>query len=199
MLIRRFKRFWGMIPLILPFLLIYVNLAQAEGGFWGSLSVRDSYLGEKLDFEVKVGGSSYNTSWMAGLERENDEYFKLSDAQYLYEGFQWQWFQKEAYQINFTEARWVTENKLLKCGQFVYGGSLRNDMTINETVYLGYVKYKWDKLSIEYYYNGVDYYSVDMSYKKYIAKGVYFKATYKDVNGNLFRQAKITYEYHFKK
>ncbi len=197
--LRRFKRFGAVMLVAGAFSLICPVSGYCGADLWTSLSVRDSYYGEKLDFEIKVGGSGYNTSWMWGFERENDEYFKMSDAQYMYEGFKWQWFRKEAVNIDFSEALWWTHIGFFKYGRLVSGGSLRNDMAINKTVYLAYLGYTWGALKIDYLYNGIDYHSLDLNYKKNISKEVYLMILYKDVNGNKFRQAKITYEFHFTK
>jgi len=188
-----------MINKILTISILFLTSNLCAADLWTSLSVRDSYYGKKFDFEIKFGGQGKNTSWMWGFERENDEYFKMSDAQYIYEEFRWQWYKKEAVAIDFSEALWATRIKLFKFGEVISGGSLRNDMVIDSTVYLGYVKYKWDALSVEYYYDAKDYYSLDVNYKKHITTGIYFIAVYKDINGNLYRQAKFTYEFYFKK
>lgn len=196
--LRRFKRFPGSraIPVIIGLLCgIYLCQPAACTDLWTSLSIRFPKYGNKLDYEVKVGGSDYNNTWMYGWERENSEYFKMSDMRFLYSEFRWQFYMKEAYDQKFCEALWSTIIKPFGLRGLKSGGSLRTDMIIKETKYLAYLKYKQGNFSAEFYQNGIDYYSYELKFKGKVHKGMYPLIIYKDINGEKWGQAKIEYRF----
>ena len=182
---------------LIPIILIMVELASA-GEFWTSLSVRSPYVQPNpFDYELKFGGADFNSDFMYGIERENGVMYRMSDMRYLYENFRFQWFRKDARQIDFTEALWSTEFEKIK--GFSYGGSLRNDMIVNETKYLAYAKYNRGKITADAYHNGVDYYAYTTKFQGKIYKGLYPLAIYKNINGNTWYQAKVVYKFKIEK
>ena len=182
---------------LIPIILIMVELANA-GDFWTSLSAQaPSIQPNPVNLEIKIGGDDYHNSWMYGAERENGVMYKMSDMRYLYENFRFQWFRKDARLIDFTEAVWSTEFEKLR--GFSYGGSLRNDMTINETKYLAYAKYGRGNITAELYHNGIDYYAYSAKYHGKVHEGFYPLAIYKNINGNKDYQAKIVYRFQIGK
>jgi len=168
------------------------------GDFWASGSIRTPKYGNKADYEAKIGGSSYNSKFMYGWERENSEYFKMSDMQFLYSEFRWQFYMKEAYNQKFCEALWSKIVKPFGLKGLKSGGSLRTDMIVNEVKYLAYLKYKQGNFSAEFYHNGVNYFSYEMKFKGQVCKGVYPLLIYKNINGELWYQAKVEYQFHLK-
>jgi len=168
------------------------------GEYWGSLSIRSPYIEPApFDYEIKVGGSNFNSSFMYGVERENGIIYKMSDMQYHYTNFRFKWERKEARQIDFTEALWSTQFE--KAPGFSYGGSLRNDMIINETKYLAYAKYNRGNITAEAYHNGMDYYAYSAKYQGRIYRRLRPLIIYKNVNGQTYYQAKVVYRFYVKK
>lgn len=179
--------------ILIPIILIMVELAHGAD-FWTSLSVRSPYTQPNpFDFEIKVGGESRHNNWMYGVERENGKIYKMSDMQYLYENFRFKWERKEARNVDFTEALWSTTFDRLK--GFSYGGSLRNDMIVNMTKYLAYAKYKRYNITAEAYHNAMDYYSYSIKYEGRLFRGFYPLIIYKNVNREIWYQAKMVYRF----
>lgn len=192
--LRRFKGFWGIIPLILSFLLLCVNLVQA-GDFWGSLSVRSPYIQPNpADFELAFGGTSPNSSFEIMRERENGRYYNGSDIQFKYTEFKFQHFLKEAVNIEYTKATWSRRLPIKKV-DIRTGGSIHSDLTINETKILAVVSLKYKKLKMNFEHSGEGYYLFSVDWKGKVAKGFYPKFTYRDVNGNKYYWLKMVYSF----
>ena len=177
--------------ILILFLLVFYCHAD---DYWTSLSIRAPRIeNAPFDYEFAVGGENYNSKFKYLWEREDGEYYKGSDMQFLYNDFKFQYFLKEANEIEYTEAIWS------RCPGIIglqTGGSIHSDMILGSTKYLGYAKYSINNLNTEIYYNGTDYYLFKAEFCSYSYRGFYPKIVYQNINGdNIFYQVKMTYRF----
>jgi len=154
---------------------------------WLTFSVRTSKEGQKPDFEIAIGGEFKNQEWMYLYERENDSYYKGADLKFHYEGrpnFRFQYYLKEARNIEFTDAVWNIGKKVR------IGGAIHTDIITGVTKILSNIELKLEGFEA-IYERGLDYYLFSSILKKPLAENIDILCIYKDVNKRKFYQAKI--------